>query len=337
MAEAPSTDGVTKESLFPEGWEKQLEGDAPADDETQAKPEDESTDLNEEGEALADGEKGESEGEDETPDEGSDTMRAVEFAKAAGWKLEEFYAGVTVPINGQDVPLGQALNDAKALHESNASLSRERDALKERLDQQGTQVPMGPVDPEAQKLAIRAELLREEFGKVDWSQMERGDAAFQMNQINTAISDLERQAQTKQSEHMAKLQSEMAKVREESDRQIRARITEWNDPQVMSSDWSGVKDMLSQYGVTGDQVDSITDARIRHFLRDAYKARSQVETIRKKAKTVRKVGRTLSPGSRPAQAGPGSLKDAKRKIREARTREDALDTRLNVDLGPLPK
>ena len=335
MADAPLPNGqsITKESLFPEGWEKQYEDDVPTEDETT----DESADLEEADEVLADGEEDESETEDETPDEASGTMRAVEFAKAAGWKLEEFYNGVTVPINGQDVPLGKALNDAQATHQSLSAVSRERDELREKLNQQVTTPAMGPHDPEALKLQTQADLLRDALQQTDWSQIDRGEAAFQMQQANSRILDLERQAQTKQSEHMAKLQGEMQRVQAEADKQIRSLMPEWSDGQVQSREWQGVKDMASRYGLKAQELDGILDPRIKHMLRDASKAMGHVETIRKKAKQVRKVGKTLSPGSRQSQPGRGSLKETARKIREAGSREEKFDLRLSQDLGPLPK
>ena len=334
MADVPLTDGqpITKESLFPEGWEKQYEDDVPTEETS-----DESADLEEESEVLADGEEDESETEDETPDEASGTMRAVEFAKAAGWKLEEFYQGVTVPINGQDVPLGQALNDAQVTQQSLSAVSRERDELREKLNQQATTPMMGPHDPEALKLQTQADLLRDALQQTDWSQIDRGEAAFQMQQANSRILDLERQAQTKQTEHMAKLQADYTRVQTEADKQIRTLMPEWADGQVQAREWGSVKDMASRYGLKPQEIDGILDPRIKHMLRDASKAMGHVETIRKKAKAVRKVGKTLSPGSRQSQPGRGSLKDTARKIREAGSREEALDLRLSQDLGPLPR
>ncbi len=317
----------TRESLFPEGWDKPKPEAAPeASDET---PADE--DL---AEAQVDEEQ--SEPADETPEAALGRMRLNDFLDAAGVTMEEFYRDVYVTRDGKEVSVSAAWDEHKRLSDANDALLRERNDLQERLNTQAVQAPQPGVSPEAQALMAQAQIYANALQTTDWSQMDPATAANQKFDLQQAAMTMQQQAQAKQMEHHQKLQERAQKAKSEAERQTRAAIPEWTDPRVMEAEWREIGDMLHSYGVEQREVDEITDPRIRRLLRDHIKLRGDKRRIVEGAKKVRKVSKTLGAGSRTPEKGKPTLKDVKQMLKEAKdkgaTREELQKMRLQVPL-----
>lgn len=291
---------------------------------------------------LADGGEEDKTESGEAPDAAPGTMRATEFAKAAGWKLEEFYSAVTVPIDGQDVPLGQALNEAKTLKEAHDALSRERDELHEKLSKTSVPMPQGyqQVAPEAQEMLGQIHQYQTQLAELDktnWEGWEPGQAAATQIRTVRTIEDLRQRAQAVQAKYQGELQSQMVQAREEADRQTRSRIKPWADPAVMARDKQAIKDMGSRYGYEPHDIDAIADPRVWQILHDLQKAGAEIKQVRDKAKAVRKVGKTLpAGGARGSGDGKATRAEQLRGLKSARTPTERSKIRQSVDLGPLP-
>lgn len=340
MADTPAAEAPpSRESLFPPGSPGTPEYNGTWDnieDVTEASQTDqpsEATDVDD-GEVQTEGHEDEPESGDETSEATSETMRAYDFAKQAGWKLDDFYAGVTVPIDGSEVTLSKVIDDAKSLRSTNDALSRERDELQSRLNQASTSMPaaMPPVSPEVQKLLVQAELHEQALLEGNWQGMDSGDASQQQIFLMTKANQLRAEAQQKALEHQAKMQEQFAKVREEAEKQVRQLIPAWSDSKVRTQDERANRDFVKNFGFKPEEYDNALDPRMRHLVNFARQQASQVEKVKTKAKAVRKVSKVLPPGSRQGEQRV-SLEDSKRKISDAKSQSEKQRLRLTLPLG----
>ena len=309
--QSEQTETMSRETLFPEGWDKTQEPEQP--DMLAEESEGESEDLAEAQEEL---------GEEtaETPDDAvASTMPLNRFLKAAGWELNEAYHNLMVKKkDGTEVTLSKALDEQGELSTAYDALLKERQALQERLDQSAAQVPTQGISPEAQALMSQAQIYHQALQTTDWSQMDPGAAANQKLDLQMEIQRLQGQAQAKQVEYQTEWQDKLTKAKAEAERQTRARIPEWSDSTIMQSDRRAIGDMLYGYGMTAQEVESIVDPRVWQMLRDAQKAMANGRKIAEGAKRVRKVGKTLGAGAR---SGPSkktkSAEQLKAEFKEA--------------------
>ena len=276
------------------------------------------------------------ESEDQPTDESADAMRLYEFAKRAGWKLDEFYDGVTIPVNGEEVKIGEAINSIDQHSSQVNSLSQERDALQERLNQTATQGPaaMPPIDPEAQKAALLAELYQDQLADPNaWQGVDPGVASQQQIQLMNMVQKLTREAQTKQAEHQQKLSQSYQEARDEADRQVRGIIKEWADPKVRARDEQANRDFVREFGYKAEEYDAVIDPRMKHLVQAARLSMGKVKKVESKAREIRKVPKTLAPGARATLNEKTDLKTVKQRIGEAKTRDERQKLRLTMPLS----
>ena len=335
-ADAP----LSKDSLFPPGspgtpgykggWDNiEEKADEPELDATPDGAEDD------EDKASADAhDEAEVEGDDEATDGSPGKLTAKEFAKQAGWALEEFYRDVLVQFNGADVSLSDALNEAQTLKQTHDALSRERDELREKLAQASSQGPVSMQDPELTELGIKLKWMQQALADPSWAQLPPEEANSQRLNLMSQIEATKAEIATKQTEVHGKWQEQAAKSREALSKQIRSKIPEWNNPVVLNADMQANLDFMAQYGYNGNDTSWCSDARLVQVVNDARKALAKAKKIEKGAKVVNKVSRkTLGAGARGGPEGPASLSDSKRKISEASGRENKQKARLTVPLG----
>ena len=292
-------------------------------------------------EAQTEGQTGESESEQDGDEVSGDTISLKEFTKAAGWKLEEFYNGVTVPVNGDDVPLSRVLDDFKELSTANSALSQERDELQEKLNQSVTSVPSnGQMSPELLEALIlnrEAEGYQQMLLTTDWSQLDPQSANSQRLDLQQAIQVRQSQAQAKAHEHQTKMHEHMRKARGEVEKQIRQKIPAWSDRKIRAQEEQRARDTAVRFGYTAEEYDSWVDPRAVHVMHELSKLQEEKALVKKGVKRVRQVrkGSTLGEGSRDTGGDKVTPEEAARRIRDAKTREARSATRMKVDLGPL--
>lgn len=326
--ESPGSEAtVTREDLFPEGWAEQLN----------AKPEAAEEATEEVAEELAEAQETEQETKEESeavPGE-SGKVSAKEFAKAAGWSLEELYRDVYVERNGEEVSLSQAWDDYDNLRASHEALQQERHELQAKVERASTAQPhASPVSPEAQQLAMQAKQYQQALMTPElWAGKDPATAANEKMDYQIQAGHLMQQAQAKQQEWMQARQVEYDKAMSEADKQTRKLIPEWSSPQVKAKEMAAIKDMASGYGFEEAEVDR-ADPRMRKLLRDAWQAMGKVKQVTEGAKTVRKVARpTLPGGARPGGDGKPKLENVSQRIKDAKTRAEKQRMRLTM---PLP-
>ncbi len=349
--ENPTGEKLTKESLFPPGVKQELippwkqeeqkmtdaSSEAPSEEteETAEAPDAaaEAQDTSEADEQITDEEQ-----ELQQSDETADSMRLYDFAKQAGWKLDEFYSGVTVPIDGQDVPIGQALNDIKSVREANEALLRERQELREKAQKSAAEMPVAQQSPDAMALMAQAQMYRQQLQGI--MQAEQNDpnlvndpgVASQKVNIDYTIRSLEQQAAQKQMEYDKGLQEQIRKTFEERDMQTRARIKEWNDPNVRQAEWTAISDELKADGVDNVDINQVPP-NMRAFLRRAWRAIAAEKRIKEGPKTIRKVGKVLPASARVSHVKPKPDRTAlSQKIRDTKNPEEAMKLRLTAEL-----
>lgn len=320
----------TRESLLPEGWDKQLNKPEAAEEVVpeEVQPDD---DL---AEAQDDTEQAE---EALTQSEATaERMNLKDFAEQAGWSLEEFYRDLYRVEDGQEVSVSQAFDERKQLKQANDALLRERQELQEKVNQGSVTVPQKGISPEAQQLMTQAQIYQQQLTQADWSNVDPAIAANQKLDLQMAAQQLVMQAQAKQQEYEAEQQKQLKAAYEEADRQTRSRIPEWNDAKVREADFQRIKDNAASYGIRSEEIETIVDPRYRHWLRDLVKAKADVTRIEQGAKKIRKVSKTLGSGARvPQKTGKSTLKDVSRELSKAkadgRTREQLRNMRLNME------
>jgi len=325
----------TLESLFPERYGK------PAETEPEGALETE-TEESVADESLAEVQEDEDEQTEEPEAESSEgtigKMPLKDFLGAAGVTHEEFYRDVYVERDGEQVSISKAWDDYKSVKEANDSLLRERAELKKQVDTQATQVPAGNTSPEAQAFIAQAQVYQQVLEKTDWSQMDAGQAASQKFDIQNAVNQLVGQAQQAQMKWQGEMQEKWKKAQEESDRQTRSRIPEWNDGTVRGTETTAMKDWAAGYGFSSAEFESIHDPRVMHILRDAWKATQTRKRIEQGAKKIRRVPKTTL-GSGARETAPASksakqhLENAREAIGKATTDAERRRIRLTTPLG----
>ena len=320
----------TRESLLPEGWDKQLNKPETAEE---IVPEEVQSD-----DALAEAQDDTEQAEEAlTQSEATaERMNLKDFAEQAGWSLEEFYRDLYRVEDGQEVSVSQAFDERKQLKQANDALLRERQELQEKVNQGSVTVPQKGISPEAQALMTQAQIYQQQLTQADWSNVDPAVAANQKLDLQMAAQQLVMQAQAKQQEYEAEQQKQLKAAYEEADRQTRSRIPEWNDAKVREADFQRIKDNAASYGIRSEEIETIVDPRYRHWLRDLVKAKADVTRIEQGAKKIRKVSKTLGSGARvPQKTGKPTLKDVSQQLKQARadgrTREDVRKMRLNME------
>lgn len=329
---------ITKESLFPSGWDKPTKPEAAEPEVTESIEEEVTEEVADENLAEAQDVDEQVEEAPAEPEAALERMSIGDFSKQAGITQEEFYRDLYRVEDGKEVSVSQAFDERKALKEANDALLRERAELQEKVTQVSTQVPMQDVSPEAQNLANQAHMKLQVLEQTDWSQWEAGAAANTKLDLQMQAQALWRQAEAKQAEHIGQVQQRQAQAIEAADRETRSRIPKWNEATARNADWQAIKDLTASYGIAANEIDMIVDPRWRHFLHDALQARAKEARIAKGVKKVRKVGKVLSAGSRgaPAEKKP-TLEDARKALADARARGASLEEvnrlRLKLPLG----
>ena len=330
MTEAQETEPktLTREELFPEGWNKSEPEKASPVDTSDEQPEDDTE------EQLAEAQD-EERTEEPEPERSNGHMRLNRFFKEAGWELNDAYHSLMVERDGKEISISQALDEGKALQAAHDALLRERQALQEQLNQQATTLPTQGVSPEAQALMSQAQIYNQALTTTDWSQIDPGQAANQKMDLQLEIQRLQGQASAKQLEYQNELADKIAKARSEADRQTRARIPEWSDGMVMQSERRAIADMMNAYGLTQAEVETIVDPRVWHMLRDAQKAMADGKRIAEGAKKVRKVSKTLAAGNRSTQPKrkltPEQMREQIKRAQEKGGKQGAQAARLAME------
>ena len=344
QAQSQEAGGLSKEALFPGGmpgtreWKEDVARQREAAKTAELEPETaEGEAETEEDLAEAQVDQSEAEGAEQAQEVALGRMRLKEFLDAAGVSMEEFYRDVVVERDGAEVSVSQAWDDYKSLKQANDALLRERSELAEKVEKAAVQVPQQGISPEAQALATQAQMRMQQITTTDWSQVDPGQAANIKFDLRQQAEDLWQQAQGKQAEHERNMRSELKKALDEADRQTRAAIPEWNDQAVRTTEWKGIGDMLSGYGIAQQEIDGVVDPRWRRFLRDALKASGERARIEAGVRKINKVGgKTLSPGARATQPTTSTLAGARAQLKRARSegaRGDQLAAeRLRVQL-----
>lgn len=338
----PKVDGpITRETLFPEGWEKQLNKPEAAEEvvpEEVQPQEDDSPQLGDESaedaESLAQAQEGDVQADGDTAEESQQSldMTVGQFANAAGVTMNDIFS--LRMSDGRT--LSEMVDETGALKKANDALNRERHELQEKVNQGSVMVPQKGVSPEAQALMTQAQIYQQQLTQADWSQVEPAVAANQKMDLQLAAQQLVMQAQAKQQEYEAEQQKQLRMAYEEADRQTRSRIPEWNDAKVREADFQRIKDNAASYGIRAEEIETIVDPRYRHWLRDLVKAKADVTRIEQGAKKIRKVSKTLGSGARvPQKTGKPSLKDVSQQLKQARadgrTREEVRKLRLGME------
>ena len=329
---------VTKESLFPEGWDKPTKPEAAAEPTTPEPVEEEVVEDTEENLAEA-------QDVDEQADEASQELEAAlermsigEFTKQAGITQEEFYRDLYRLEDGKEVSVSQAFDERKALKEANDALLRERVELQEKVTQTSTQVPTQDIDPEAFQLAESAKYKLSLIEDTDWSQYEPGLAANTKLDLQMQAQALWRQAEMKQAAHNEQVQQRQKEAISNAYTEVLKRIPEWSTEQTRVAGWDALKKFAAPYGFQPHEIDQLVDPRLVHVFHDALQARAKEKRIEKGVKKVRKVGKVLSAGSRgaPAEKKP-TLDDARKALADARargaTQEEVNNLLLRLPLG----
>lgn len=335
---------LTKESLFPTGWDKPQQTEQPeaVAPEAEVEPTEEPAEAADE--VLAEAQADDEQVTEETPEpEGAFERRTVgDFAKQAGITQEEFYRDIFRMEDGKEVSVSQAFDDRKALQEANDALLRERAELQEKVTATNATAPVQEVNPEAQALANEAQLKLQAIRSTDWSQVDPGQAANIKLDLQMQAQDLWSKAEQKQAEHTQTVQKQFQERIQTADREVRSRIPEWNDTKMYTRDWQGIRDMAASYGIQAQEIDGVLDPRWRHLFKDALQARAKEARLSKGVKTVRKVGRTakasIAASTSRATAEPKpTLGDARKRLADARKSGASLEEinrlRLRIPLG----
>lgn len=337
---------LSKEALFPHGmpgtreWKRHVKEEREAAVSKDLPPEPEAAEGEEQEQAVAEaqGEQASGEGEQETAQEAAlGRMRLKDFLNAAGVSMEEFYRDVVVERDGVEVPVSQAWDDYKTLTTARDDLLRERAELQERVSKSALQAPAQQVSPEAQQLMMQAQQYQQALMQPDlWQGMDATQAVSTKQDYMIAINTLTQQAQAKQQEWQQQQSERYRKVLEEAERETRKAIPQWNDPTIRETEWRGIGDTLSAYGITEQELKQVVDPRWRRMLRDFMTSRATAARIEQGVQKIRKVGKTVAPGSRatlpktPTLDGARATLNAAKKggaDKEALTRE-----RLRVQL-----
>lgn len=341
MADSPTSDAtLTREALFPPGspgtpeykggWDNIEElADEPApstDDEPDGAP---GNDV------QADAQEDEPESGDQAPDEVSSKITAKDFAKAAGWSLEEFYRDVLVKVNGEDIPLSDVLNEYPTLHSAREALSRERDELQGKLNQAAVQPTqaMPQMPEEISEKLFEAKMCERALAEGNWQGMDSGQASQQQISLMTRAQTLRNEANELVVKHHQEVQAGFQKLRDEADKQVRQLIPEWADSRVRAQDERANRDFVQAWGFRPEEYDNSADPRMRRMVQAFRQLSAKVKKVETKAKQVRKVSKTVSAGARQGLNERVSLDDAKRKINEAQGASNKQKARLTVPLG----
>lgn len=336
---------LSKEALFPNGmpgsreWARHVRKEREAAHSADLTPEPEAAEgeVEETAVAEAQGEQG-GEGEQETAQEAAlGRMRLKDFLNAAGVSMEEFYRDVVVEVDGVEVPVSQAWDDHKTLTKARDDLLRERAELQDKVSKQSMQVPAQQVSPEAQQLLMQAQQYQQALMQPElWQGMDPTQAVSQKQDYMIAAQTLMQQAQAKQQDWQREQAEKYRKALEEADRETRKAIPQWNDPAIRETEWRGIGDMLSRYGITEQELNQVVDPRWRRLLRDAMQTRAQSQRIEKGVQRIRKVGKTVAPGARQTMPTTPTLEGARATLNAAKQagadKESLTRERLRVQL-----
>ena len=287
-------------------------------------------------EELTGGEPAEAQEEDEgqeVREAALGRMSAADFAKATGITLEDLYRDVILSRDGKEVSISEMIDESKAHATALQALEQERTTLEQKLSQAQTAPPRGGMHPQAQALLMKAQVYNEAMQTTDWSTMEDGKAAKQQLEIQKAVGNLVQQAQAIEQQHQMALGQQFTAVREESDRQMRAAIPEWNDATLKAQEEQQIRDMAARYGYRAEEINAIHDPRARRMMRDLLKATQRTARINEGAKKLKKLSKTMESGSRQPERKP-TQGDVRKKLRDpSLTREEAQRLRLTMPLG----
>lgn len=233
---------------------------------------------------------------EETPTEGSQKLRAKDFADQAGWTLEEFYRDVLVPTDDGDVTLSEVVDGFKEFRTENESLRQELQAAK---DQAPQGVPNQQNSPVAMKLMERAQYLQEGMEKADWSQYDELKALSLKDQYREEIGKLHRQAQEEQYKWQQETDKQLTEYKAAVETQIRKDIPEWRNNTVRGQEVDAITQMLSGAGFKPQAIEYMKlDPVSMSFMRKAWKAISVQESAKRDVKKVVKVPKSLAPDAR---------------------------------------
>lgn len=329
---------MTKESLFPPGWDKEPESPEAtgAGSDTDPTQEDES-----ESETLAEAQGGDEEQDQELEAEQEAALGSMsynDFLKAAGVSLESGYRDVYFDLDGEEVPVSKLVDAVKDSKKANEALLRERQELREKAKAAAAYVPQAQISPEANALMTEARLHQQRLQVIMAAEAKDPELANNPAVINEKLNhqlmakQLEEHAAQKQVEFQNGLRERQQKALDEADMQTRARIKEWNDPNIRKTEWTAISDMLKGYGIRNTEMAAF-DPGERELLRDAMRALNMQKRIKQGAKTIRKVGKVLPASSRVSNMKPKPDRKALAKqIRETANPEEAMKLRLTADL-----
>ncbi len=260
----------------------------------------------------------------------AEKIRAVDFAKQAGWDLEEFYRDVTVPTDTGEVSLSEVVDGFKDLRSENESLRQERQQLQEKAAASG--VPMQQYSVEAQDLFSRAKYLQEQYENTQWGKLDPAEAANMRFEYQDAINKLTQQGHLKQAEHEQKAKEAIAKYRIEVDTQVGRLIPAWRNPRVKQEQFAAVSSMLSsEYGFDEAAIaQAALDPRAQHILHDLWELKQRDAQIKAGVKKIKKVPKHLTSASR-REAGKRQIADVGKAIRAAKGRKEKMDLIMNAE------
>lgn len=316
---AKALDGM---DLMGEGVEEESEQEEAETEETEEQEEAEG------GEDAADDEdqdedEAEEEDEDEEPDEEDSEDEPLEFEVTVDRDedgnpvkgkvgVDELIAGWQRG-RGYEAKMQETVEARKAAEQQREEIRKLEEDYKERLAQWAV-----PMEQEPDWQAAAQQLSPQEFNmaRAQWEQRQRMSEMAKQEYQRIVAKQEEEAAQA------AKQETIKAKDR------LLNNVPEWRDGKKATAEIKEMADLaVNEYGITPEEVSSLTDDRQVRILRDAMLYRRLKENKATMEKRVSKPGKTLRPGSKTTAKQKSSQKQnqAMTRFKKTNSMDDAVE------------
>lgn len=251
---------------------------------------------------------------EESSDESEEYVKSiVELADSLETDPSELY-NLEIPMSDGMEPLSisslkdfyvQHHRDSEALKSERAALESEKEKAKAFFEEQNQQYQQSnqqfaQMTPELQASVDTIRNLQSQYNMIDWAKAEDddpGEAALMrqkftdaMTEAQTRYSTISNQVQAFQHQQLEQFKAQQANV-------IMKEIPEWRDASVRNSEWSELSSLISSYGFSQKDLESVYDARIIKVMSDYARLKKKFDSASpENRQRNRSTGKTLSNG-----------------------------------------
>ena len=243
-------------------------------------------------------------------------------------EAEDGGISVAVKVDGQtfNVPVADLVRDYQTQKHTTQKSQKDAEARREfeEFSNQATEATKQKYQQANQIASYLENQVMGEFNGINWQALEQEDPtqyllkrqqfaekAQALQQAQQVIT--QQQQQENDQQRQAYLEREMAQVLEAN--------PQWQDREKMSQDFADIKDTLSGYGYSAQEMEGVTDHRQIAIIRDAMAYRSGLKAA--SVKLAKKVPKFQKPGQQRSEKD-GANK-ARRKQRDAFKKSGSAD------------